>query len=430
MSLSIVFIAFFAMLGLLLLGLPIAVTMALFGVIGGVSVFGWPFLESTGAVVWSVQNENILTAIPLFILLGELMLRSGIADRMYISMAAWLGRLPGGLVHTNIGCCALFAATSGSSVATAATIGTVALPSLSERKYSMKQALGSLAAGGTLGILIPPSVNMLIYGSLTSNSIGKLFMAGLLPGIALSLLFMLYIGVTNLGEGGKREEKVSLRDRIRLSANLIPPAVIFGIVMGSIYAGIATATESAALGVMVALWFAWRSKRLNLAFLQSCFVQTARITGMILLIITAAFVLNLTISLTGVVDDLTAWVTSLGLSTTGLLLMLIVFYLCLGMFMDVLSMQVLTIPITYPIVVALGVDPIWYGVFVVLMCELGMITPPVGMNLFVVQSVRKDGGTIQEVMWGVLPYMLIMLVFAMLLMAFPQIALWLPNMMH
>ncbi|NVK40930.1 MAG: TRAP transporter large permease [Oceanospirillaceae bacterium] len=430
MSVSIVFLTFFAMLGLLLLGLPIAVTMALVGMIGGVAVFGWPFLESTGAVVWSVQNENILTAIPLFILLGELMLRSGIADRMYVAMAAWLGRLPGGLVHTNIGCCALFAATSGSSVATAATIGTVALPSLNERKYSMKQALGSLAAGGTLGILIPPSVNMLIYGSLTNNSIGKLFIAGLLPGIALSLLFMFYIGVTNLGEGGKREEKVSLRDRIRLSANLIPPAVIFGIVMGSIYAGIATATESAALGVMAALYFAWRSGRLNLAFLQGCFVQTARITGMILLIITAAFVLNLTISLTGVVDDLTGWVTSLGLTPTMLLLVLIVFYLCLGMFMDVLSMQVVTIPITYPIVVALGVDPIWYGVFVVLMCELGMITPPVGMNLFVVQSVRKDGGNIQDVMWGVLPYMMMMLVFAILLMAFPQIALWLPNMMH
>ncbi|UTW11741.1 TRAP transporter large permease [Marinobacterium rhizophilum] len=430
MSISIVFLSFSAMLGLLLLGLPIAVTMALVGMIGGGIAFGWPFLESTGAVVWSVHNENILTAIPLFVLLGELMLRSGIADRMYVAMAAWLGRLPGGLVHTNIGCCALFAATSGSSVATAATIGTVALPTLEERKYSMKQALGSLAAGGTLGILIPPSVNMLIYGSLTNNSIGKLFMAGLVPGILLSLLFMGYIAVTNWGPDGKREETVSLRDKLRLSLNLIPPTVIFGIVMGSIYLGIATATESAALGVMAALFFGWRSGRLNLEFFKNCFVQTARITGMILLIITAAFILNLTISLTGVVDDLTAWVVSFGLSTTGLLLVLILFYLCLGMFMDVLSMQVVTIPITYPIMMAMGVDPIWFGVFIVLMCELGMITPPVGMNLFVVQSVRKDGGNIQEVMWGVLPYMLMMLAFTVALMIFPQIALWLPELMH
>lgn len=429
MSVSIVLVTFFAMLGLLLLGLPIAVTMALVGAVGGVLAFGWPFLNSTGAVIWSVHNENILTAIPLFILLGELMLRSGIADRMYVAMAAWLGRLPGGLVHTNIGCCALFAATSGSSVATAATIGTVALPSLSERNYSMKQALGSLAAGGTLGILIPPSVNMLIYGSLTNNSIGKLFIAGLLPGIALSLLFMGYIALTNLGPAGKREEIVPMRERLRLSVNLVPPAVIFGIVMGSIYLGIATATESAALGVMTALGFAWRSGRLNREFLQNCFVQTARITGMILLIITAAFVLNLTVSLTGVVDALTGWVTSFGLSPTVLLLVLVLFYLCLGMFMDVLSMQVVTIPITYPIVTALGIDPIWYGVFIVLMCELGMITPPVGMNLFVVQSVRKDGGHLGEVMWGALPYVLMMLAFAVLLMAFPQIALWLPDMM-
>jgi C4-dicarboxylate transporter, DctM subunit len=429
MSVTTVFIGFFAMLGMLLLGLPIAVAMALIGVIGGIMVFDWTFMDSIGAVVWSVHNEALLTAIPLFMLLGELLLRSGIADKMFLAMAAWLGRLPGGLLHTNIGSCALFAATSGSSVATAATIGTVALPSLKARNYSMRQSLGSLAAGGTLGILIPPSVNMLIYGSLTNNSIGKLFMAGLIPGVLLSLLFMVYIGFANMGRDSMREERLPLAEKLRLSRHLIPPAVVFGIVMGSIYTGLATATESAALGVMTALYFAWRSGRLSLAFLQECFVQTARITGMILLIITAAFVLNLTISLTGVVDELTAWVTSFGLSVTGLLLLLILFYLALGMFMDVLSMQVLTIPITYPIVTALGVDPIWYGVFVVLMCELALITPPVGMNLFVVQSVRKDGGNISDVMWGVVPFILIMMLFTLSLMMFPEIALWLPNMM-
>ncbi|MEH6577017.1 MAG: TRAP transporter large permease [Amphritea sp.] len=429
MSVELVLIAFAAMLGLLLLGLPVAVSMVVVGLTGGIAAFGMPFLESTGAVVWGVHNTSLLTAIPLFILLGELLLRSGIADRMYIAIGAWLGRLPGGLLHTNIGCCALFAATSGSSVATAATIGTVALPSLHERKYSMRTSLGSLAAGGTLGILIPPSVNMLIYGSLTNNSIGKLFIAGLLPGILLSLLFMGYILVTNMGEKGVREEKLPLRERLRLSVYLIPPVCIFGIVMGSIYAGFATATESAALGVVTALFFSWHSGRLDMEFLRNCFVQTSRITGMILLIITAAFILNLVISLTGVVDDLTAWVTSFGLSATGLLLVLVVFYLCLGMFMDVLSMQVVTIPITYPIAMAMGVDPIWFGVFIVLMCELGMITPPVGMNLFVVQSVRKDGGPIQDVMWGVMPFTLMMLAFTMLLMVIPGIALWLPNMM-
>ncbi len=429
MTILLVFVAFGLMLGMILLGMPIAVSMVAVGGLSGVLVFGWPFIQSTGAVIWSVQNENILTAIPLFILLGELMLRSGIADRMYQALAVWLGRLPGGLLHTNIGCCALFAATSGSSVATAATIGTVALPPLKARGYPMRQALGSLAAGGTLGILIPPSVNLLVYGSMTNNSIGKLFMAGLLPGLLLSLSFMVYILWSNRHLNSMRETPLPLQQKLAASVHLIPPMVIFGIVMGSIYFGIATATESAALGVVAALLLTWRAGRLSGTFLEACFVQTARITGMIMLIITAAFLLNLTVSITGVIDDLTLWVTGFGLSPVGLLLILMLFYLLLGMFMDVLSMQVVTIPVTYPIVVAMGIDPVWYGVFVVLMCELGMITPPVGMNLFVVQSVRKDAGPIADVMWGALPYAAIMLLFTLLLMGVPQIVLWLPNLM-
>ncbi len=429
MTIMLVFLAFGLMLGMILLGMPIAVSMVAVGGLSGALVFGWPFLQSTGAVVWSVQNENILTAIPLFILLGELMLRSGIADRMYQALSVWFGRLPGGLLHTNIGCCALFSATSGSSVATAATIGTVALPPLQARGYPMPQALGSLAAGGTLGILIPPSVNLLVYGSMTSNSIGKLFMAGLLPGLLLSLSFMAYIYWSNRGADSLREAPLPLAQKLAASVHLGPPLIIFGIVMGSIYFGIATATESAALGVVVALLLTWKAGRLDGAFLEASFLQTARITGMIMLIITAAFLLNLTVSITGVIDALTLWVTGFGLTPTGLLLILMLFYVLLGMFMDVLSMQVVTIPVIYPIVVALGIDPIWFGIFVVLMCELGMITPPVGMNLFVVQSVRKDNGPIREVMWGAMPYAGIMLLFTLLLMALPQIALWLPNLM-
>ncbi|UTW11608.1 TRAP transporter large permease [Marinobacterium rhizophilum] len=429
MTVMLVFLAFGLMLGMILLGMPIAVSMVTVGGLSGVLVFGWPFLQSTGAVIWSVQNENILTAIPLFILLGELMLRSGIADRMYQALSVWFGRLPGGLLHTNIGCCALFSATSGSSVATAATIGTVALPPLQARGYPMPQALGSLAAGGTLGILIPPSVNLLVYGSMTSNSIGKLFMAGLLPGLLLSLAFMTYIYWSNRGTDSPREASLPLAQKLAASVHLVPPLILFGIVMGSIYFGIATATESAALGVVVALLLTWKAGRLDAPFLEASFLQTARITGMIMLIITAAFLLNLTVSITGVIDELTLWVTGFGLTPTGLLLILMLFYVLLGMFMDVLSMQVVTIPVIYPIVVALGIDPIWFGVFVVLMCELGMITPPVGMNLFVVQSVRKDNGPIREVMWGAMPYAGIMLLFTLLLMALPQIALWLPNLM-
>ena len=427
MSVGLATAGFLLMLAMMLTSIPIAVSMFVVGAGGGLLAFGAPFLDSMASVLWSVQDENLLTSIPLFVLLGELLLRSGIADEMYETLAAWLGRLPGGLLHTNIGCCALFAATSGSSVATAATIGTVALPSLQQRRYPMRQALGSIAAGGTLGILIPPSINMIVYGSLTNQSIGKLFIAGIIPGILLTLCFMTFIAVDAILKDESRHETLPpLRERIRLLRRLVPPAIVFGIVMGSLYFGIATATESAALGVVTALFFTWRTGRLSLSLLQACFLQTARISGMILLIIAAAFILNLLISLTGVAEAMTKWVTSLGLTGTTMLLVLIVFYLVLGMFMDVLSMQVATIPITYPIVTALGVDPIWYGIFIVLMCELGLITPPVGMNLFVVHGIRPDRGGIQDAIWGALPYAVIMILFTLLLMAFPGLATWLP----
>ena len=430
MNMLVIGFAFFAMLGMMLVGLPIAVSMALVGIVGGIAAYGTPFLDSIAPVVWGVQNENLLTSVPLFVLLGELLLRSGIADRMYIALSAWLGRLPGGLLHTNIGSCALFAATSGSSVATAATVGTVALPSLQRRGYSMRASLGSLAAGGTLGILIPPSVNMIVYGSLTNNSIGKLFIAGIIPGLLLTGLFMLWIAGSSLASGNAmREAKVPLNDRIRALVHLVPPAVVFGIVMGSLYFGIATAAESAALGVIAALGFVLHSGKLSWELMRNCFVSTARVSGMILLIVVAAFVLNLTVSLTGVAEAMTKWVSGLGLSATGLILALMVFYLVLGMFMDVLSMQVATIPITYPIATALGVDPIWFGIFIVLMCELGLITPPVGMNLFVVHGIRPDKGGIEDAIWGALPYALIMILFTLLLLAVPQLVTWLPGRM-
>jgi C4-dicarboxylate transporter DctM subunit len=423
-------IAFLLMIGVMLIGIPIAVAMLLVGVGGGFLAFGMPFLNSMATVIWGVGNESLLTCIPLFVLLGELLLRSGIADRMYVALSAWLARMPGGLLHTNIGCCALFAATSGSSVATAATIGTVALPSLHQRGYSMRDALGSLAAGGTLGILIPPSVNMIVYGSLTNNSIGKLFIAGVIPGILLTLCFMAWIYASHALRGQTtREQSVALAQRLRLLVNLGPPLIVFGVVMGSIYTGVATATESAALGVVIALALVSWSGKLSLELLKNCFQQTARISGMILLIIATAFVLNVTISLTGVADALTKWVTSFGLSPMTMLYALIVFYLLLGMFMDVLSMQVATIPLTYPIVTALGIDPIWYGIFIVLMCELGMITPPVGMNLFVVHGIRPDKGGIEDAIWGALPYALIMILFTIFLMYAPQVVLWLPGKM-
>ena len=430
MEVQVFVIGFAIMLALMLLSMPIASVMVLVGVVGGLMAFGWPLLSSVGPVAWGTQNENILTAIPLFILLGELLLRSGIADKMYGAMSLWLGRLPGGLLHTNIGCCSLFAATSGSSIATAATIGTVALPALNERNYPKRQALGSLAAGGTLGILIPPSVNLLVYGSITNISIGQLFVAGVIPGILLTLVFMGYIAIANFRSTTvKLDDPAPLAVKLRALVHLLPPMAIFVVVMGSIYFGIATPTESAALGVVAALGFVARERLLTWDLLQHCFINTARTTGLVLLIILGAFILNVTLALVGAAQTMTAWVASLGLSATGLLLALIVFYLLLGMFMDVLSMQVLTIPIAVPMVIQLGIDPVWFGVFIVLMCELGMITPPVGMNLYVVQGVRTDGGDFSDVIWGAVPYVLLMLAFTGLLIAWPDIALWLPRTM-
>lgn len=420
-------IAFFVMLALLLAGMPVGVVMVLVGAVGGLLTFGWPIVASAGSVVWGAQNENILTAIPLFILMGELLLRGGIADRMYEALAVWLNRLPGGLVHTNIGACALFSATSGSSVATAATIGTVALPALEARGYPKPQALGSLAAGGTLGILIPPSIALLVYGSITNNSIGQLFIAGIVPGILLTLAFMAYILISNIvNRTTPVEAEIPFREKVAALRHLVAPMLVFGVVMGSIYFGVATPTESAGLGVVIALIFALIGGRLTWPVLSRLFIRTAELTGMIILIVVASFVLNVTLSLLGVAQAMTQWIGDLGISPTELLLALIVFYLILGCFMEVLSMQVTTIPIAYPIVTHLGIDPIWFGIFIVLMSEIAVITPPVGMNLYVVQGVRTDRGPIGDVMKGVVPYVFIMLAFTGLLIAFPGLATWLP----
>ncbi|MBY6206037.1 MULTISPECIES: TRAP transporter large permease [Halomonas] len=430
-SITEVLLGFALMITMMAVGIHVAVAIFVTAALGALLYLGTPLLYSFGDLLWGTLNDFILTAIPLFILLGELLLRAGITERMYSALSVWLNRLPGGLLHTNIGASSVFAAMSGSSVATAATIGTVALPAFNERGYSERLALGTLAAGATLGILIPPSINMIIYGAITNTSIGALFIAGIVPGLALAAAFMLVIMAISLlrpGVAGSREERVPLAQRLRSLVDLLPPAFVFAIVIGSIYSGWATPTEAAALGVIAALVLAAINRKLSLTMLHECFLSMARTTAMIMLIIAAAFFLNYIVGILGIPFALTQWVSELGLSSLGLILALVVFYLVLGCFLETLSMMIATVPIVVPMVVQFGIDPVWFGVFLVIMMEISLITPPIGMNLYVVQGVRGRG-SIVDVMLGSLPFLAVMLGFVALITAWPAIVLWLPGVM-
>ena len=426
---TIALIGFALLIGLMALGLHVAFVMFAISILGAVMYLGMPATLEFGTQYWGATNNFVLVAIPLFVLLGELLVRGGFTDRMYESLGDWLSPLPGGLLHTNIGTSAMFAAVSGSSVATAATISTVALPAFRERHYNQRLVLGSIAAGATLGILIPPSINMIIYGAMTDTSVGRLYTAGMIPGLLLTVLFMAIIVLACLwrpGWAGVTEARLSLRQRMRRLMYLLPPLLVFLLVMGSIYLGWATPTESAALGVVIALLLCAVNRTLSFKMLHQCFVTTVSITAMIMLITTAAFFLTFVLGLMGVPQALTDLVADKGTSQTVMIVILTVFYLILGCFLDALAMIVATIPIVFPLVLTLGIDPVWFGIYLVIMAELALITPPVGMNLYVVQGVRKEG-LITDVIIGVLPFLGVMFLLIVLLWLFPALALWLPG---
>ena len=415
---------------LVLIGISIPVGAAL-GVLGLLldPLFSMlPLSRALGELSWSTSTEFLLVAIPLFIMLGEILLRAGFAERMYAAMSQWLSWLPGGLMHANIGASTLFAATSGSSVATAATVGTVAIPQIKRYGYNEPLFLGSIAAGGTLGILVPPSINLVIYGVLTNSSVPQLYLAGFIPGFALALLFMAIVIIACLvkPEWGGQRVSATWGERIGGLKHLLPPLVIFLMVVGSIYAGVATPTEAAALGVFGALILAAVSKRLNLTMLREVMEGTMRSTAMIMLIVVAAGFLNFVMSATGVTTALTESISGLGLSPGWMLLVVVVFYVVLGCFMETLSMMIVTIPIVAPIMVGLGYDPIWLGIVIVVLVETALITPPVGMNLFVVQSLRKSG-SMNAVIIGSLPFVVALFAMVALLAFFPGLAMWLPG---
>ena len=416
------------LLALLAASVPVAVVLFLLAF--GVDLFYSPFplIRGLGQVVWSSSDSALLIAIPFFVLLGEVLVRSGIAERTYAALDAWVAWAPGGLVHANIGTATLFSATSGSSVATAATVATVAMPQAERLGYDPRLFAGSIAAGGTLGIMIPPSINLIVYGFLTETSIPRLFLAGLLPGLLLALLFMLVTAALcgwrpSLG-GQRRVAPWSVR--LRALLDLLPVLVLFGVVVGSIYAGLATPTEAAALGVAMAFAIAASRGAVDWPSTREALLGTVRVTAMIMFVILGAYVLNFALASAGLGQALRAFLDGLGLSPLATLLAIVGLYIVLGFFIETLSLMVATIPIVVPIIADLGYDKVWFGILMILLVEMALITPPVGLNLYVVQGARRSG-SLGEVMAGAVPYVLAMLAMAALLIAFPALALWLPG---
>jgi len=387
-----------------------------------------PLMRGVGEMAWGTSSEFTLVAVPMFILMGEMLLRSGLAEKMFDALDKWVGHIPGGLMHTNIAASTLFAATSGSSVATAATVGTVSIPNMHKYGYRPALFLGSIAAGGTLGILIPPSINMVLYGALSETSVSDLYLAGLIPGLLMAVLFSTLVFVVCVVNRklAPRKPRASWGERLRALWALGPPLYLFMLVVGSIYLGWATPTEASALGVVGTFLYVVTTGKFSWDRLWTALEGTVRTTSMVMLIVISAYFLNFVMSTIGLTDIAVKAVGSLAWDPIYVMLAIVAVYLLLGSFVETLTLMVATTPIIVPIVVALGYDPVWFGVVFVILIELALITPPIGMNLFVVQSVRTSGA-FRDVALGSLPFAAVMLGVIFLLLAFPELATWLPK---
>jgi C4-dicarboxylate transporter, DctM subunit len=411
---------------LFLLGSSIAVAtgMGLAGVVLNQLYSTMPMSRIAGELTWSTTSNFILTAIPFYIMFGEILLRSGTAERMYAALVQWFSWLPGGLMHSNIGACALFGSVSGSSVATAATIGVVAMGEIDKHNYNEPLFLGTLAAGGTLGILIPPSINMIIYGVMTDTSVPKLYLAGFLPGAILTVLFSLTVLVACVWKpqwGGNKIE-TNWEMRIKLLPDLLPPLVLLLIVIGAIFLGIATATEAAAVGIVGALAITAQRGRLSWRMLRDVCEGTVRTTAMVVAILVGAFFLNVIIQTIGLTQQLSKLISAYQMTPVQVLWAVIILYLVLGTFMEELSMMISTIPITTPLMVQAGYDPVWYGILLVLLIQTAMISPPFGINLFVIHGIRGRG-TLSDVEKGSAPFVIALLAMIAMICVWPDIVM-------
>ena len=416
------------MLALLAGGVWIGLALMAIGILGMLGFTPRAPGDGMAVAIWSHGSSWTLTALPLFLWMGEILFRTKLSEDMFKGLSPWLERLPGRLLHTNIIGCTLFAAVSGSSAATCATIGKIALPELERRGYPESMALGTLAGAGTLGLLIPPSIIMIVYGVAADVSISKLFIGGVLPGILLATLFMGWVVVWSLMNPGKipaADLKTTFVEKLAASKNLIPVILLIGGVLGSIYSGIATATEAAAIGVIGSLIIAASQRTLNRKSFFGALMGATRLYCMIALILAGSAFLTLAMGYIGLPRHLAEWIGALGLSPAMLLVALAIFYILLGCFLDGISIVVLTMAVLMPTIQSAGIDPLWFGIFVVVVVEMAQVTPPVGFNLFVLQGLTGRDMTV--IARYALPYFLLMVVAVVLLYTFPGLVTWLPG---
>jgi C4-dicarboxylate transporter DctM subunit len=417
----------------LILGSGVWIGLTLSGVAWvGMQLFSTrPAGDAMAVTIWGSASSWTLTALPLFIWMGEILFRTRLSQDMFRGLAPWVQALPGRLLHTNVVGCAIFAAVSGSSAATCATIGKMSLPELERRGYPEIMAVGSLAGAGTLGLLIPPSIIMIVYGVTADVSISQLFIGGVIPGILLALLFSLYIGGWSLINADKippADARMSFVEKLRESRSLIPVVLLIAAVLGSIYAGIATATEAAGLGVVGALLISAVQGSLTWPTFRDSLMGGTRLYCMIALILAGAAFLTLSMGYIGLPRHLAEWIGTLGLSKFGLIVALTGFYVILGCFLDGISMVVLTMGVIQPTVQKAGIDPLWFGIFIVIVVEMAQVTPPVGFNLFVLQGMTKR--EIGYIAKAAFPFFLLMVIMVVLLYTFPQIVTVLPDHMR
>ncbi|MCL2001186.1 MAG: TRAP transporter large permease subunit [Planctomycetes bacterium] len=412
------------------IGCPIAIALGLVAIAGIVIRSGWMLLPTVGDVIWNTGNSFTLVAIPMFILMGEIVLQAGLSRRFYQGLSILLGWTPGGLAHANIVGCAMFSAISGSSVATGITMGQVALPELRKRNYDLSLAAGSLAAGGTLGILIPPSIPMIIYAVTVQASILDLFMAGVLPGLMLSSLFILWIKIAIWRNRGLVPPVTSLRITpavfFRAALDCLSFAILIVLTIGSLYLGLVTPTEAGAFGALAAMIISAAYRELKPRLIWRALLRTVSTTSVVFYIIVAGAILSFGIVDAGIARGISNMVVEMQLSPLQFFFIVVVIYVVLGMFIEGVSMMLITIPVLFPSILALGFDPIWFGVILVIFIEIGALTPPMGLNLFAIHSVAEDI-PLNAIIRGAAPFLGMMFVALVLLYLFPQIALWLPS---